>query len=57
MHGVVFDSLEKRKRTSFLFFVCLFLFSKAIAAAMTFNGAHICVHPQLLVTCKNWPQR
>lgn len=31
--------------------------ASAIAAAMTFNGAHICVHPQVLVTCKNWPQR
>ncbi|CDJ50326.1 hypothetical protein, conserved [Eimeria brunetti] len=29
----------------------------AIAAAMTFNGAHICVHPQVLITCKNWSQR
>lgn len=31
--------------------------ASSIAAAMTFNGAHICVHPQVLVTCKNWPQR
>lgn len=29
----------------------------AIAAAMTFNGAHICAHPQIIVTCKNWQQR
>ncbi|CDJ37125.1 hypothetical protein, conserved [Eimeria tenella] len=29
----------------------------AIAASMAFNGAHICAHPQVLVTCKNWPQR
>lgn len=29
----------------------------AVAAGMTFNGAHICVHPQVLITCKNWPQR
>ncbi|XP_026192240.1 uncharacterized protein LOC34618895 [Cyclospora cayetanensis] len=31
--------------------------ASAIAAAMSFNGAHICAHPQVLVTCKNWPQR
>lgn len=31
--------------------------SQSIAAAMVYNGGHICVHPQLLVTCKNWPQR
>ncbi|KAL8425947.1 hypothetical protein Efla_000924 [Eimeria flavescens] len=30
---------------------------RAIAAAMVFNGAHICVHPQVLITCKSWPQR
>ncbi|CBZ52618.1 hypothetical protein NCLIV_024060 [Neospora caninum Liverpool] len=28
-----------------------------LAAGLLYNGAHICVHPQIVVTCKNWPQR
>lgn len=21
------------------------------------NGGHVCAHPQVIVTCKNWPHR
>ncbi|PFH37684.1 aldehyde dehydrogenase [Besnoitia besnoiti] len=31
--------------------------ARNVAAALLYNGAHICVHPQLLLTCKNWAQR
>eukprot|EP00388_Colpodella_angusta_P022911 GDKJ01058566.1.p1 GENE.GDKJ01058566.1~~GDKJ01058566.1.p1 ORF type:complete len:602 (+),score=136.98 GDKJ01058566.1:8-1813(+) len=28
-----------------------------LAVFTMFNGGHICVRPQCIVTCKNWPQR
>nr|CEL66597.1 TPA: aldehyde dehydrogenase [Neospora caninum Liverpool] len=31
--------------------------ARNLAAGLLYNGAHICVHPQIVVTCKNWPQR
>eukprot|EP00920_Eleutheroschizon_duboscqi_P002062 GHVT01005236.1.p1 GENE.GHVT01005236.1~~GHVT01005236.1.p1 ORF type:complete len:369 (-),score=78.71 GHVT01005236.1:1152-2258(-) len=31
--------------------------ARLVASAIAFNGGHVCVHPQLLVTCKQWPQR
>nr|PUA89993.1 aldehyde dehydrogenase [Toxoplasma gondii TgCATBr9] len=31
--------------------------ARNLAAGLLYNGAHICVHPQIIVTCKNWCQR
>ncbi|KAF8817994.1 aldehyde dehydrogenase [Cardiosporidium cionae] len=31
--------------------------TRHIAFAIVLNGGHICAHPQLLITCKGWPQR
>eukprot|EP01071_Lankesteria_metandrocarpae_P008766 Lankesteria_metandrocarpae@DN5047_c0_g1_i2.p1 len=28
-----------------------------LAFSMLFNGGHVCVHPQVIVTCKNWKHR
>merc|ERR1719195_148389 len=31
--------------------------AKALIAYKMQNGAHICASPQVIITCKNWPQR
>lgn len=31
--------------------------ARHLAFALLFNGGHICAHPQIVLTCRQWPQR
>lgn len=32
-------------------------YARHLAFHSLFNGGHICAHPQVIITCRNWPQR
>lgn len=35
----------------------LYRHARHLSMGLLMNGGHFCAHPQVIVTCKNWPQR